>query len=75
MYGGGPYRLPLSHRPLMQVPRGGSSCANCRFVDVRRHACVEPHFVRWNGTGALPDLPLNQICSDWFEPAPGTLGR
>jgi hypothetical protein len=67
-YGGkGPFELPPDHVAAIQVPKGGACCAKCKFVDVANHACLEPNYVNWNGgDSALPDLPLDEICSDWF---------
>lgn len=73
--GPGPLLLPPNHVAAIQVPKGGSCCANCVFVDAKRHACREPHYIKWNGSPLLPMLPLNEICSDWYTPAPGTLSR
>jgi len=72
-YGGkGPFNLPEDHVAAIQVPKGGSSCQNCRFVDVENHACNEPNYITWNGGDpSLPDLPLDEICSDWYSPAVG----
>ncbi|HEX9641823.1 MAG TPA: hypothetical protein VGB13_10985 [Candidatus Krumholzibacteria bacterium] len=67
-YGGkGPLTFPADHVPAIRVPRGGSSCANCMFVDAARHECKEPHYIEWNGGPKLPPLPLDEICSDWYD--------
>ena len=67
-YGGkGPFELPADHVAAIQVPKGGACCAKCKFVDVANHACLEPNYGNWNGgDSALPELPLDEICSDWF---------
>jgi len=67
-YGGkGPFILPADHVAAIAVPKGGACCAKCKFVDVANHACLEPNYITWNGgDSALPDLPLDEICSDWF---------
>jgi hypothetical protein len=59
--------LPRGHSPGMRVPIGGSSCANCRFGDLRTNTCSEPNFIRWNGSRKVP-VPLEQFCSDWWQP-------
>lgn len=71
-YGGkGPFELPPDHIAAMPVPKGGANCAKCKFVDVENHACLEPNYINWNGGDpALPDLPLDEICSDWFVAGP-----
>jgi hypothetical protein len=69
-YGGkGPFRLPADHVAAIRVPKGGSCCQNCMFVDAKNHACKEPHYILWNGGDpSLPkDLALDEICSDWFD--------
>lgn len=68
-YGGkGPFELPNNHKAALQVPKGGSCCANCKFVDAEKHECKSPYYIKWNGNDpALPDLPLDEICSDWWN--------
>lgn len=67
-YGGkGPFELPKNHKPAMQVTKGGSSCKNCKFVNAEKHECNSPYYQKWNGNAKLPDLPLDEICSDWWE--------
>lgn len=67
-YGGkGPLTFPDDHVPAIRVPKGGSSCSNCMFVDAARHECKEPHYIEWNGGPKLPPLPLDEICSDWYD--------
>lgn len=69
-YGGkGPFELPVDHKAAMQVTKGGSCCKNCKYVDADKHACKNHHYIKWNGgSGKLPKLPLDEICSDWWEP-------
>jgi hypothetical protein len=59
--------LERDHSPGMRVPRGGSSCANCRFGHVRTNTCSEPNFVRWNGSRHIP-APMDSYCSDFWQP-------
>lgn len=67
-YGGeGPFTVPDDHIPAIRVPKGGSSCANCMFVDAARHECKEPHYILWKGSPKLPPFPLDEICSDWYD--------
>ena len=64
---------PLDHRAGMQVPKGGSSCAKCRYVSSNHKRCANRYFQAWNnGSSKLP-MPADQYCSDYFEPARGTL--
>ena len=69
-YGGkGKFELPDNHKAAMQVTKGGSSCENCKWVDAENHECKSPYYIKWNGGDPkLPDLPLDEICSDWWEP-------
>lgn len=70
-YGGkGPFELPSDHKAAMQVTKGGSCCKNCEYVNAEKHACKNQHYIKWNGgDDKLPNLPLDEICSDWWEPA------
>jgi len=58
---------PPNHRPGMKVPRGGSMCANCKYLGDDSASCTEPNFVEWNGSARLP-APADEYCSDWYEP-------
>ena len=68
-YGGkGKFELPDNHKAAIQVTKGGSCCKNCKYVDAENHACKNKYYIKWNGgSGKLPDLPLDEICSDWWE--------
>jgi hypothetical protein len=57
---------PADHVPGMPVPKGGSSCANCRFLQPGNN-CAEPNFQRWNGGPKIP-APADSYCSDWYMP-------
>ena len=71
-YGGdGPFQLPRDHEAGMRVPKGGSSCANCRFLDERDDGphCKEENFVVWTaGETRLPVDDPSTYCSDWWRP-------
>lgn len=59
---------PADHKPGMEVPVGGSMCANCEYLkDAKKKICGEPNFVKWNGSEVIPGN-INAYCSDWFEP-------
>jgi hypothetical protein len=58
---------PANHKPGMRVPKGGSMCANCRYLGQDRETCTNKFFVKWNGSDKLP-APADQYCSDWYEP-------
>lgn len=67
------------HEPGMRVPKGGSSCATCKFLSSDRKHCSEKHFQKWRESlgaedpSALP-YPADEYCTDWYEPKPGALG-
>jgi hypothetical protein len=71
-YGGkGPYILPAHHVAGIRVPKGGSSCANCKFGETREGSphCKSAYWVVWNGGDSR--LPVNDpetYCSDFWEP-------
>ena len=69
--------LPPYHEPGMKVPHGGTSCANCKWLDERRDGphCVEPGFVLWNRGTKIPVADARDYCSDWWEPAPGAYAK
>lgn len=68
-YGGkGPFELPKDHKAAMQVTKGGSCCKNCEYVDAEKHECKNQYYIKWNQSPKLPDLPLDEICSDWWQP-------
>jgi hypothetical protein len=62
---------PPDHEPFVAVPRGGSSCSNCRFVSGDLTSCGSPDFRAYYGTAAIPFAPghdATSSCSDWWEP-------
>ena len=65
----GEFVLPPNHQPGMRVPKGGSSCANCKYGEVREDGphCTNNYFVDWHGESKLP-APADEYCSDWWEP-------
>lgn len=64
---------PPDHKPGMRVPRGGSSCAICRYLGPDKASCENEYFQRWHGSDHLP-APADEYCSDWFEPKKGLNG-
>jgi len=56
---------PPDHKVGMQVPKGGSACAKCKYVDGQD--CTQKDFVKWNGSDVIPK-PVNEYCCDFFEP-------
>lgn len=61
-------QYPPDHQAGMQVPKGGSSCASCKYLGPDQASCTNDYFVQWNGGPQLP-APPDEYCSDWYEPA------
>lgn len=57
---------PSDHKAAMKVPKGGSSCASCEYLE-GKGKCNNKYFIKWNGSKDLP-LPADEYCSDWYEP-------
>lgn len=66
----GEFRLPYEHEPGMAVPKGGSSCANCKFMTMRGKEvhCSEKNFQEWNGSSKVPTKDASSYCSDFWIP-------
>ncbi len=63
---------PRGHRPGTKVPRGGSSCYNCRWVrpdgeSPGGSSCANRYYQDWSGTNHIPEA-ATEYCSDWWEP-------
>jgi hypothetical protein len=54
----------------MRVPRGGSMCKNCKYLkDADKRICGSEYFIAWNhGSNVIPG-PIDEYCSDYYEPA------
>lgn len=65
---GGNFELPTNHQPFIKVPKGGSCCANCKFLTFDKKSCGNKYFIQWYGKAELPQ-PIDEYCSDWYEPA------
>lgn len=67
--------LPPDHQLGMQVPKGGSMCANCKFL-AGPDQCGNQGFITWNGSPQLP-APADEYCCDLYEPgqAPQMAGQ
>jgi hypothetical protein len=75
-YGGmGEFILPDDHKAGMVVPKGGSSCANCRFASTDGKHCLNVYWVEWNGGNPAIPAPADEYCSDWYEPNPAKLAQ
>lgn len=64
--GKGKVEYPDDHQPGMRVPKGGSDCAKCEYFKGNQK-CGNEYFIKWNGSDKIP-APVDQYCSDWFEP-------
>jgi hypothetical protein len=62
--------LPTDHQLGMQVPQGGSMCANCRYLADPQH-CGNPGFIKWNGKNNTLPAPADEYCCDLYEPKAG----
>lgn len=60
-------RYPPNHQAGMAVPKGGSMCANCRYLGEDKKICTSGYFIRWNGSNVIPG-PADEYCSDFYEP-------
>ena len=60
---------PSDHEAGLRVPKGGSSCASCKYLkDREERICGNPYFVRWNnGSNVIPGK-IDEYCSDYYEP-------
>ena len=68
----GRFKLPPGHLFGMEVPKGGSDCAKCRFVSADQKHCGNPYFIGWQKSLKVEDptllpAPANQYCCDVFE--------
>lgn len=57
--------LPEDHQLGMRVPKGGSMCANCKFLE-GKNLCGNKAFQKWNGSDMLP-YPANEYCCDLYD--------
>lgn len=58
---------PPDHQPGMKVPKGGSMCANCKYLGDDQKTCSNDYFIKWNGSDVIPGK-IDEYCSDWYEP-------
>ena len=57
--------LPADHQLGMKVPKGGSMCGNCHFLETGGN-CGNKGFQRWNGGSKIPQ-PVNEYCCDLYQ--------
>ncbi len=68
--GKGSFVLPPEHKAGIEVPKGGSSCANCKFGEAKDDGphCNNIYWIEWNGGDAkLPVEDPSTYCSDWWS--------
>ncbi len=65
--------LPGEHQVGMKVPKGGSMCANCKWVSDDGKSCGNKHFQAWHekekgaeDPSKLP-APADQYCCDLWQ--------
>jgi hypothetical protein len=63
-------QYPPNHKPGMEVPKGGSSCASCEYLNSDKKTCSSQYFIKWNGSERIPmpDGDPTRYCSDFYEP-------
>lgn len=67
--------LPPGHQVGLRVPKGGSSCASCRYYNPqggRYGTCESSYYQASVGTALIP-MPADEWCSDMYEPRAGAL--
>lgn len=62
----GPITYPKDHVPAIRVPKNGSCCAKCEYLQADKKTCGNKYFVKWHGSNVIP-APIDEYCSDWFE--------
>jgi hypothetical protein len=58
--------VPAGHQVGMRVPKGGSSCAKCKYVNDGGEECSEPNFIKWNDDSRKLPEPANEYCCDFY---------
>lgn len=62
------YALPGKDNLAIRVPKGGSMCKNCKYLDRNTMKdCKQKDFIAFNGSSLIP-APINEFCSVWYEP-------
>lgn len=72
----GKYTLPEGHLFGMKVPKGGSSCAKCRFISRDGKHCGNAYFQDWRRSLGVPEAnvlpaPADEYCCDVFAEPEG----
>jgi hypothetical protein len=67
--------MPDDHQLGMQVTKGGSMCANCKWVSDDGKSCGNDHFQAWQERvrgaedGSKLPKPADEYCCDLWHPA------
>lgn len=71
MGGRGPYVLFTTHQAATRVPKGGATCANCRYYATHQGTphgiCRNTLYITWNGGDPRIPCAPDSFCSDWYE--------
>lgn len=69
----GHFEFPSGHEPGMEVPKGGSSCKSCKYLeDPEKRICGNQYFIDWQrskGVKKPEEIPgkIDSYCSDWWS--------
>ena len=67
----GKFELGPDHVPGIRVPKGGSSCESCEYLEegegLTGRDCNNKYYIEWHGSSDIP-APIDEFCSDWYEP-------
>ena len=59
--------VPAGHEVGMKVPKGGSSCAVCKWHDEKGNTCGNKYWVKWHkGDNKIP-AAADSYCCDYYE--------
>ena len=59
--------VPAGHRVGTIVPKGGSSCASCKWVSEDGSSCSNMFWVQWHGGDEKLPAPADEYCCDYWE--------
>ncbi len=70
----GKFTLPEGHLFGMEVPKGGSTCAKCKFAGEDGKHCTNKYFQDWRKSVGAEDpselpVPADRYCCDVFQAA------
>jgi len=60
---------PPGHEIIIRVPKGGSSCASCKFLGDDEKTCKSKYYIKSHGSNRLLEgVPADSQCSDFYSP-------